>query len=126
MDWYKDVLDFHKKFDSDIGESPSIPSPDVKKLRIKLIKEETKELKDALQKKDIVATADAIVDLLYVTIGTAIACGIDPRPVWDEVQKANMAKEGGGKREDGKIMKPAGWQEPDVKSIIEEQQNENK
>lgn len=107
---FDDVLAFHEKFNSDIGEYPNIPTLDVQKLRIKLIKEETKELKDALQKKDVPEVADALADLLYVTFGTAIACGIDIRPVWDEVQKANMAKEGGGKRDDGKIMKLAGWQ----------------
>jgi len=120
---FSDVLDFHKKFNSDIGESPGIPALDVRKLRIKLIKEGTKELKDALQKKDVAEVADALADLLYVTFGTAIACGIDIRPVWDEVQRTNMSKEGGGKREDGKIMKLAGWQAPDIKSIIERQKS---
>ena len=126
MDWYEDVMDFHKKFDSDIGEKPEIPNARIKKLRIDTIKEETKELKTAFQQKDIVEVADAIVDLMYFTIGTAIACGIDIRPVWDEVHRTNMLKTGGGKRADGKILKPKGWKAPDIAAIIERQQNEIK
>ena len=47
--------------------------------------------------------------------------GIDIRPIWDEVHRTNMAKEGGGSRTDGKIMKPAGWQPPDIAGLLARQ-----
>ena len=47
---------------------------------------------------------------------------IDVRPVFEAVHAANMAKVGGGVREDGKVLKPPGWQPPDVEAIIEAQQ----
>ena len=67
--------------------------------------------------------ADGIADLIYVLLGRAIAYGIDLRPVWDEVQRANMSKEGGGKRADGKILKPPGWRAPDINGVIARQEN---
>ena len=41
--------------------------------------------------------------------------------VWNEVQRANMAKVGLGgvkKREDGKVLKPDGWTPPDVEKAV--------
>lgn len=65
---------------------------------------------------------DALVDLLYVTFGTAVTMGVDLDPFWDEVQKANMAKLGpDGRpivRADGKILKPTGWRPPDIEGIL--------
>lgn len=46
---------------------------------------------------------------------------IDLPDVWEAVQAANMAKEGGGTREDGKILKPPGWQAPDIAGILADQ-----
>jgi hypothetical protein len=62
--------------------------------------------------------ADGIVDAIYVLIGAAITYGIDIRPVWQAVHAANMAKEGGATREDGKVQKPPGWQPPDIAGIL--------
>lgn len=116
--WQKDVLDFHKKFGCDISYIPTIVSKKQSKLRLDLIKEETKELKQGMKDGDIVEVADALADLIYVTLGTAVAYGIDLEPIWNEVHKTNMAKVGGNKRKDGKILKPAGWIKPDIESII--------
>ena len=58
-------------------------------------------------------------DLLYVTYGAILACGIDPDPVFAEVHRANLSKAGGPTREDGKVLKPPGWQPADVRSVIE-------
>ena len=120
-DWLQDVRDFHKVMDRKIGDKPSVLDYETHTLRENLIREEFEEVIEALNQKDICQTAKEIVDLIYVLIGTAVSCGIDLRPIWDEVQKSNMAKQGGGKRPDGKIMKPEGWQPPDIKKIIGEQ-----
>jgi len=111
---YEDVLEFHKKFDLTIGSLNRSPSFNDALLRIDLIGEEHAELKNALERFCQVDIADACVDLIYVVIGTAITYGIDLRPIWDIVHKANMAKTGGGIRADGKVMKPKGWIPPEM------------
>lgn len=121
MCWFTDVLDFHKKLDSHIGTTPSIPPPQVQELRQALEQEELSELWQAHSKEDLVEIADAIVDSIYVLIGRAISYGIDLRPIWDEVHKSNMAKAGGGKREDGKRLKPPGWQPPKIAELLDKQ-----
>lgn len=58
--------------------------------------------------------ADCWVDEIYVRVGWALEFGIPLNRVWSAVQKANMAKVGGPVREDGKRLKPEGWQPPDI------------
>ena len=120
-DWYLDVYAFHEKFGCQIGDAPAAPDPQTAELRKKLIDEEVAELHAAQAAGDLPGIADAIVDSIYVLLGYAISYGIDVRPIWDEVQRANMSKEGGGTRADGKIMKPEGWQPPDIEGHIERQ-----
>jgi predicted HAD superfamily Cof-like phosphohydrolase len=61
-------------------------------LRARLVVGETAEFVEALAAGDLVETADAIADLVYVTVGAAIAFGIDLPAVFDEVHRSNMAK----------------------------------
>jgi len=116
--WYQDVKAFHQKFGCYIGTKPGFPPAEITKLRTELVLEEFRELTDAMKTGDIVATADAFADTIYVLIGWALACGIPLDKVWEEVQRSNMLKEGGGTRADGKILKPAGWTPPDVEGAI--------
>jgi predicted HAD superfamily Cof-like phosphohydrolase len=124
VDMFSDVLDFHKKFGSYIEPNPWIPSKATQELRCSLISEEVNdELLPALRKgRDLDDIADALADSIYVILGTAISYGIDLRPIWKAVHEANMAKEGGATREDGKILKPEGWKAPDIYNLILAQQ----
>ena len=85
----------------------------------KLITEELKELDNAQTPEEHL---DALIDLIYVTIGAGVALGHDMQGAWDEVHKTNMAKLGpDGKpiiREDGKVIKPAGWQPPQLTPFL--------
>ena len=122
-DMFQDVLEFHKKFvPNQIAKLPMWPSYDVMLLRGKLIKEEIEELISAFDDADFEGIVDGTLDLVYVLIGTLIAMGVDARPVWDEIQKANMAKEGGPMRADGKVLKPEGWTPPDIVGVLSRQQ----
>lgn len=67
-------------------------------LRVQLIEEEFEELQEALAAGDLVETADACVDLLYVVFGLMVETGLDARVLFDEVHRSNMSKFG----EDGK------------------------
>lgn len=116
--WQEDVERFHW-FVCDIPPSHTrtvdFHRPE---LRTALIKEEAKELRRAIEARDMVATVDGLVDLLVVTISTAAEFGIDLDPFWSEVHRTNMAKLGGEVRADGKRLKPEGWEPPDLKSIL--------
>lgn len=136
----KDVAKFHEAMDQHIGDVPKAPPPGVVHLRARLVTEEFGEFIGALagvgeyqttrlvnllhetvriwfgdgNAPNLPDLADAIGDLKYVLEGTNLAFGIDGEPVWDAIQKANMAKVGGGVDAHGKRMKPPGWTPPDI------------
>lgn len=112
------VREFHKAVGSKDAYSPQLRA---KQLRLNLIREEYIELVTALANNDIVETADALADLAYVVYGAALTFGIDLDEVLEEVHRTNMAKAGGPRRDDGKIMKPEGWTPPDIASVLEAQ-----
>lgn len=124
LDWYGDILEFADKFGHYIEAHPCIPPEKVKVLRKNLIKEETEELLKAIEEDDLEGIADGAADSIVVILGTLIAYGIVFQSVWDEVHRTNMAKVGGATREDGKSLKPEGWQPPDIKSILVRQGGE--
>lgn len=116
--WEQDVKDFHKKFELVCLDKPCNTDKKTENLRIALIVEETNELFLAMRRKDLAEIADGGVDAIYVIIGTLLSYGISITPVWDMIHKTNMAKEGGGTRRDGKVLKPKDWKAPDVRSEI--------
>ena len=87
---------------------------------LKLIDEEVAELKTAVADNDTVEQLDALIDILVVTIGAIHSAGFDAEGAWKEVMRTNLAKidKDTGKvrkREDGKVLKPEGWQPPNLK-----------
>jgi predicted HAD superfamily Cof-like phosphohydrolase len=120
-DMWADVKSFHEKFGLVIAGKPCIPDEGTVLLREGLIDEENDELEEAIRNDDLVEIADACADLIYVVLGLCVSYGIDLRPVFNEVHRTNMAKEGGAKRSDGKICKPDGWQPPQIERILREQ-----
>jgi len=123
---YADVLAFHDK----LGIRPrmAVPTPlhrlpgGAGRERVRHQSEETAELTVAHAAGDLAAQADALVDIVYVAIGTAIMMGIDQgawKEIWDAVQAANISKVpvDGGKQ----AAKPAGWRDPveAIQEIIE-------
>jgi predicted HAD superfamily Cof-like phosphohydrolase len=139
---------FHEKFGVPwYTDDPQWPGPKRVALRERLMRDERNELVkawDALNqyllgagyddtvvrgfdgpdsfntdfRKYLAAVAREMVDEIYTIIGTAGEFGIDLAAVWDVVHRANMAKVGGGKDDQGKVLKPEGWQEPDVEGAI--------
>jgi predicted HAD superfamily Cof-like phosphohydrolase len=90
---------------------------------IKLIKEESDELAEAIAALNQVETLDALIDILVVTIGAIHSAGFDAEGAWREVMSTNFAKidrETGKvrKREDGKVLKPLNWQPPNLAPFV--------
>jgi predicted HAD superfamily Cof-like phosphohydrolase len=89
------------------------------KLYLNLIKEEYKELNEAINNSDQVETLDALIDILVVTIGAIHSAGYNAEGAWKEVMATNFAKidretSKVRKREDGKVLKPVGWMPPEL------------
>lgn len=99
--------------------------PDSLDARVMLITEELLELMEpvmklngGITKKDmLVSQADAIADLLYVVLGTAVHMGVDIEPVFDEVHRSNMTKVA-EKDSAGKIKKGPGYVPPDIERAM--------
>uniref|UniRef100_A0A7S2R7L7 Uncharacterized protein n=1 Tax=Mucochytrium quahogii TaxID=96639 RepID=A0A7S2R7L7_9STRA len=73
--------------------------------------------------------ADALVDSYYYSLNAAAKKGINLSSVFNVVHQANMDKRDPVtneflKRADGKIIKPAGWQPPNIDKEILRQQTE--
>lgn len=68
---------------------------------------------------DLLDFIDGLCDLTYVTMGGACDIPINLDHHFEEVHRANMQKMHGPKREDGKRLKPEGWQPPDHQRIID-------
>ena len=113
---------FMKTFGQKVKKKASLSSEKVNKLRLDLIKEELDELKEAIQKKDLIEVADALTDILYVTYGAGHAFGINLDDCFEEVQNSNMSKLGkDGKpiyNEFGKVMKGPNYFKPNFSKII--------
>jgi len=93
---------------------------------LSLIKEEYEELQEAVDANDTVEQLDALVDILVVTMGAIRAGGFDGEGAWNEVMRTNFAKIDPNtgkvrKREDGKVLKPEGWQAPELAQFVGEQ-----
>lgn len=117
----KQVEEFHRTFDLGVGTRPGIPDVQAKARRFALISEELDELHDAMWNNNIVETADALGDLLYVVLGSAVEFGIDMEPVFEEIHRSNMTKVGGHKNEYGKFVKPDTYEPANLGPIIEQQ-----
>jgi len=119
-DWVKDIHDMQTKYKT----REWVKNADIEKLkrflefRIDFIREELDETETALISMDSEEIVDGLIDLCVVAIGTLDAFGVDPYKAWDEVLKANMAKEVGVKPSRPNplgvpdLIKPDNWEAP--------------
>lgn len=106
-------------------ETPATPQKTVSdqaQLYKQLIEEEVTEFWEAEAMGDDVEEIDACFDMIWVIVGYMKSRGWDCEGIWDEGAKSNLSKIDPvtglvRKREDGKILKPEGWQPPDFKKF---------
>ena len=119
---FNKVGTFMKTFGQEVKTKPSFSTDKINKLRLELIKEELKELTEAMKNKDLLEVADALTDILYVTYGAGHSFGVDLDSCFDEVQRSNMSKLGeDGKpiyNEHGKVMKGPNYFKPDLSKFV--------
>lgn len=89
----------------------------------KLICEEFNEYIQAKNANDEVEEIDACFDMMWVIVGYMLSRGWDCERLWDEGALSNLRKIDTKtrkvlKREDGKVLKPEGWQPPDFSKFV--------
>lgn len=123
-----DVYEFHEKFGMLHSSHPRHLTTQKLNERVACIQEELDELVQAcglqphnLQAQNLANQADALVDLVYFALGTAVMLGLPWQELWDDVHRANMAKVRGigprGHQVD--CIKPPGWVGPKTLAILE-------
>lgn len=129
MSDFTDVGDFHRKFGlhtSDDGPGPVPIDEDLLNFRVGFLKEELKEFEEAVEEGDHAKAFDALIDLNYVSLGTAHMMGYPWQEGWDMVQHANMKKQrAAADASDSKrgssfdVVKPPGWLPPDIDQLLD-------
>lgn len=107
------VLEFHRKYDLPRAAAPTMPGVKDRMRRARLIVGEAAEFLEAADKGDFVEMVDALADILVVTYGTAVEMGVDLEPVFTEVHRSNMSKNG-GLDAGGKVLKGPAFSRPDI------------
>lgn len=108
------VAEFHHHVGAGIRTCPTVDVP-AAEMRVQFVEEEARELREAVEARDVVAVADALADLAYVVYGGALHFGIPIVEVFAEVHRSNMTKTPAG---DGKAIKGAGYQPPNVAAVL--------
>lgn len=94
-------------------------------MRHRLLRQEYHEYQDANLAGNRTEVLDALVDIIYIAVGTALIQfgGARFERAWDAVHRSNMAKRWTDGTfhllEDGTILKPPDWVAPDIRSIVE-------
>lgn len=149
-----DVEEFHNHFGIHYEGLPRNLSPELLHARVKFMREELGEYEDATDKttfeldlrtqnpalqqhpdvrfsrdrttKALGESLDALVDLVYVALGTAHMHGFDFRVAWDRVHQANMKKvcppdapQTPEQRMKMKVSKPKGWRSPNHSDLVD-------
>lgn len=158
---FQDVGDFHAKFDlPHVGDGKVPHGLDTSTFgyRYKFLLEELAEYADAQaapgvaaatrelmkeidvhlsllpidrDKVDLAASLDALIDLNYISCGTAHLSHLPFDAGWAEVQRANMTKERATSALDARskrghsldVVKPKGWRPPDLEGVIRRASN---
>lgn len=141
VDFVEDIHEFHTKFDLlHLGSARNLVG-ELGDFREKFMLEELDEYsasREAIQymaETPLIDPAeytfqlgqqlDALVDLVYVALGTAHLQGFDFTEAWRRVHAANLRKVRAQKAEDSKrgtaydVVKPKGWVAPDHSDLVE-------
>ena len=109
----KMVQEFHEKYDAPVASVPAMIGVKDCMRRARLIFSEAAEFLESADKGDFVEMVDALADILVVTYGAAVEMGVDLEPVFAEVHRSNMSKNG-GKDPGGKILKGDAFTPPNI------------
>lgn len=123
---YRMVTEFQRKFGQPVADKPTEMAYQRMDERYEYMKEELNEFRESFI---LVDQADAMIDLIYLAIGTLVELGVNPAPLFEIVHNANMSKlwPDGKVRTDGKtgkVIKPPTFVRPEplLQAEIERQE----
>jgi hypothetical protein len=111
------VAEFHQRPGVDCLQppAPTVALPGALD-RVGYVEEEVRELREAVEAGDVVSTADALADLVYVVYGAAWRFAIPLDAVVREVHRSNMTKD--PSPGDGKAIKGPNYEPPDIGRVL--------
>lgn len=116
------VREFHLTYGHPVRTSPTLATLEEQELRLALIKEEVKELEDALAAGDLTEVFDALLDIEWITNTCYHAFGLPRDEGMLEVARSNRSKldENGNPIyfPNGKIAKGPNYSPPNLEEII--------
>lgn len=125
--YFSDVGDCMRKFGLPTtadNKAPHMLTKDDQIFRTRFMVEELQEFRDACIEGNLADAVDALVDLVYVALGTAQLMHVPFDECWAEVQRANMQKVRVKSASESKrgstldLKKPPGWQPPNLEPIL--------
>ena len=117
----KDIEAFHKKFKLGYKGPPRKLDYPVAAARYRHQFEEIQELSKSIHTGYLEGTLDALVDIVYIALGTAYLSGFNFDEAWSRVHRANMKKvRCATKRSPIDIVKPVGWKPPNLKDLCQD------
>lgn len=126
LNLFADIRDFHEKFElPPVSHVPANLSRELHDFRVKFMQEELDEYKLCALAGDLEGQLDALVDLVYVALGTAYLQRLPFNSAWRRAQAANMAKVRALRPGDSKrgstfdVVKPPGWVAPTHADLVE-------
>jgi predicted HAD superfamily Cof-like phosphohydrolase len=94
MNYIKMVEEFHNTFKAPVLDTPQIPTNARCDLRVTLLQEELDEIKEAINKGDIVEISDGFGDLMVILCGSILEFGMGNKfdEIFNEIHRSNMSK----------------------------------
>jgi predicted HAD superfamily Cof-like phosphohydrolase len=116
-DMIADITAFHEKYLQAYEGPPRHLPLDIVKFCMGFQREECKEFENAVAEGNVADQLDALVDMVYVALGTAYLGGWNFGEAWNRVHEKNMQKI---PPSDGelKVKKPEGWTPPDHSDLV--------
>lgn len=137
FDPVRDIAEFHHKFQLMYNDIPRLLPDEISDFRIDFMREELDEYQLATSSSqvrggkdvegithDLEKMLDAMVDLVYVALGTSYLHGFNFRTAWIRVHQANMKKKRAEHRGESSrnstfdVVKPEGWVAPTHRDLV--------
>lgn len=125
MSVFNDLRAFHEKFGLEKPELAEMLDEETQQFRRNFLQEELDEYDNAILMEDLPEQIDALLDLVYIAVGTLDLMGVVSQAHWNEIQRANMEKERATHPSQSKrgssldVIKPKGWVGPDHHHLLE-------
>ena len=129
-DYFQDIIDFHQKFQVSPSPMPSLLPVELEMFRYNFMIEELTEYRKAYKDGNLHDAFDALIDLVYVALGTAYLMNLPFDQGWSTVHDANMKKERTYDATKSKrnsafdVIKPPAWKAPDHTAALKQRVQE--